>query len=396
MAKVSPGSIKYMIYAKFEAEGRVEKPDVVGALFGQTEGLLGKELELRELQKEGKVARIEVKVDHKGGKTTGEINIPTSLNKSETTLIGAAIETIEKVGPTEADVEIEKIEDVRKNKRDYILERAGELLEGIEQEMPGAKEITRNLEEKSREGKIQKYGDENLPAGNLEGDEIIIVEGRADVVNLLRHNVNNAIGMDGTKLPEGVKKLSKKKKAILFVDGDRGGKLIAKNVIDNADIDKIAFAPDGKEVEELTYKEIHSALKKKIPVEEFSKGKKSGKKKSKKSKKGKKSKKSKKSKKKQKKKVDVDKKEDKLKEYLDEVEDSKCVLLLGNDLKQVGKAKTKRKIFSELKKADENVYCLVSDRASKSVIKAAEKFDVDNIVANNFAFSSKKVNMISL
>ena len=33
MAKISPVSIKYMIYAKFEADGMVEKPDVIGAVF---------------------------------------------------------------------------------------------------------------------------------------------------------------------------------------------------------------------------------------------------------------------------------------------------------------------------------------------------------------------------
>ena len=119
MGKISPVSIKYMIYGKFSAEGAVEKPDVIGALFGQTEGLLGAELELRELQKEGKIGRIEVNLQTAESKTTGEIQIPTCLDKSETTIIAAAIETIDRIGPTEAKIAIEKIEDVRGNKRDY-------------------------------------------------------------------------------------------------------------------------------------------------------------------------------------------------------------------------------------------------------------------------------------
>jgi len=63
MAKVSPVSIKYMIHGNLVAEGALEKPDVIGALFGQTEGLLGSELDMRELQKEGKIGRIEVSLE---------------------------------------------------------------------------------------------------------------------------------------------------------------------------------------------------------------------------------------------------------------------------------------------------------------------------------------------
>jgi DNA primase len=376
MAKISPVSTKYMIYAEFEATGRVEKPDVVGALFGQTEGLLGKNLELRELQKEGKVGRIKVEVESKKSKTTGKINVPSSLNKTETTLVAAAIETIEKIGPSEAKVNVKKIEDVRKNKRDYILKRAESLLESIEQEMPRAKEMTRDLKTKSRESKLTKYGKEKLPAGDLSGDEIIVVEGRADVLNLLRCGVDNVIAMDGTKLPEGIKKLSKEKKAVLFVDGDRGGKLIARNAIDNADIDQVVFAPDGKEVEELSYKEIHTSLRKRTSAQDFL-----GKKSRKKSKsKGEK---------------EINKNKEELKKKLKKVEDTKKALFLDNQLKVISKVST-RGAFSKLKKLGSKVNTVIVDIATKGIIKAAEKNNVENIIANNFAFSSEKVNMISL
>jgi len=268
MAKVSPVSIKYMIYASFKAQGPLEKPDVIGALFGQTEGLLGTELEMRELQKEGKIGRIEVDLEVVDGKSVGEIRLPSALDKSETTLIAAALETIDRIGPTEAVIEINKIEDVRGEKRSKILERAKSLLEGLE----GGNEIgemSRTLKEETRAAKIQEYGDEKLPAGDLSGEEIIVVEGRADVVNLLKNRVNNVIGMNGTKLPLEIAKLGKEKILTLFVDGDRGGKLIAKNVSDNANIAYIAVAPDGKEVEELMGKEILMALRKRIPTNEF-------------------------------------------------------------------------------------------------------------------------------
>ena len=128
MAKISPVSIKYMIHASLIAEGALEKPDVIGALFGQTEGLLGADLEMRDLQKEGKIGRIEVELERKDRKTFGKIKIPTALDQSETTLIAAAVETIERVGPSDAQIEVENIEDVRGSKRDYILERAKKLI----------------------------------------------------------------------------------------------------------------------------------------------------------------------------------------------------------------------------------------------------------------------------
>jgi len=269
MAKVSPASIKYNISALFESEGLLEKPDVIGALFGQTEGLLGSDLELRELQKEGKIGRIDVELTAEGGKSKGEITIPSALDKAETTIIAAALETIEKIGPTNAKITILEIEDVRGSKRDYIMERAKQLLAGIKGGELESQEIGQELRESSRTMKITSYGDNKLPAGDLSGNEITVVEGRADVVNMLKHNITNVIGMDGTKFPAEITTLGQEKELTLFVDGDRGGKLIATNVCNNAKIAYIAQAPDGKEVEELAGKELHLAIRKRVTPEEF-------------------------------------------------------------------------------------------------------------------------------
>ncbi len=268
MAKISPVSIKYMIHLNFLAEGALEKPDVIGAIFGQTEGLLGADLEMRELQKEGKIGRIEVHLEKEGSKTKGKILVPTALDQSETALVGAAIETIDRIGPCDAHIEVEKIEDVRGNKREYILERAKKLME----ELTGAadsREISRAVVESVKASKINEYGEEKVPCGDISGKELIVVEGRADVLNLLRAGVENVIAMNGTKLPKSVAELTKGKETTLFVDGDRGGKLIIQNVVENANVDYIAMAPDGKEVEELTKKEILMSLRKKMPVEEY-------------------------------------------------------------------------------------------------------------------------------
>ncbi len=383
MAKISPIAIKYMIHANLVADSLVEKPDVIGAIFGQTEGLLGSDLEMRDLQKEGKIGRIEVFLKTEDGKTTGKIEIPSALDKAETTLIAAAIETIERVGPSNAKIQIERIEDVRGSKREYILERAKSLLKSIEEGMPKTREIAENLKVGARIRKLREYGEEKLPAGNLESDDIIVVEGRADVINLLRNGIENVIGMDGTKLPEAIKELSYDKEVTLFVDGDRGGKLIAKNVIDNARIDYIAFAPDGKEVEELTEKEILTSLRKKIPVQEFLKN--SGKRRRQYFKK--------RVVRDTEEKVDLDSK--KLKKFLEDVENSRLAILLDKNLKVISKTSTKS-LFSTLNRMRRKTYVIIVDKATPSVIKAAEENNVENIVAKNFTSSSKRINLISL
>jgi len=271
MAKISPTSIKYSIIADFVAEGPFQKPDVIGALFGQTEGLLGSDMELRELQKEGKIGRIEVDLTTEGGKTTGEINIPSALDKTETTIIAAALETIDKIGPTDAKITIRDISDVRGSKRDYIMERAKALLAGISNEGMDSTEMETELRESTRISKAVEYGPEGLAAGpNIDDEkELIVCEGRADVVNMLKYGIKNVIGMQGTKFPKTITTLGETKELTLFVDGDRGGNLIAQNVCDNAKVVYIAQAPDGKGVEELTQKELLQALRKKVPAKVF-------------------------------------------------------------------------------------------------------------------------------
>ena len=396
MAKISPVSIKYMIHAKFEATGPVEKPDVIGALFGQTEGLLGAELELRDLQKEGKIGRIEVETETNAGKTSGKIFIPTALDKSETSLIAAAIETIDRVGPTEAQITIEKIEDVRGNKREFILDRAKKLLEGMESST-SSREISESLKSASRASKVQEYGEEKLAAGDLDGEEIIVVEGRADVMNLLENRVNNVICMNGTKLPPSIIELSKKKSITLFVDGDRGGKLIAKNVIENAQIDFIAFAPDGKEVEELSGKEILVSLRKRIPAKEFSFSSFSKEENHNYNGYHKESyKESYKEEKIEKKAVEVDK--EKLRKILkDKVEGSEKAFLFDDNLnviKSVAKAKAVAEI--DRVKIGSVAVIAIDGKATKSVVGAAEDAGCNYIAAKNFVdVGQSKIEFIS-
>ncbi|RLF15991.1 MAG: DNA primase [Thermoprotei archaeon] len=268
-----PVTAKYVIHARLEVEGVVEKPDVIGAIFGQTEGLLGPDLDLRELQKTGRIGRINVELKERGGKTIGRITIPSSLDRVETALIAALVETVDKVGPYSARIRVERIEDLRTKKRQWVIERAKEiLLKWEREEMPDIRKIVERILREVTELEVIKYGKEELPAGPDvdKSDILIIVEGRADVVNLVRHGYKNVIAIGGaTKIPKTIIDLSKRKTTIAFVDGDRGGDLILRELLKVAKIDYVARAPPGKEVEELTAKEIAKCLKNKISAGEY-------------------------------------------------------------------------------------------------------------------------------
>ena len=271
MGKIAQVSSKYIVHASIQINGIVDKPDVIGAIFGQTEGLLGAELELRELQRSGRIGRIEVNVETKTGKSKGEIIIPSSLDKAETAIVAAALEIIQRIGPCNAKIVVENIEDVRISKRQTVIERAKELLKTMmDLQMPDSQELADEVAYSVRVMEITEYGKGKLPAGPAidESDEIIVCEGRADVINLLKQGFKNAIAIGGTGVPPEIADLCKKKTVTLFVDGDRGGDLIIKEMLGVAEVDYITKAPDGKEVEELTKKEIHKALRARVASEQ--------------------------------------------------------------------------------------------------------------------------------
>lgn len=421
MGKISPPSIKYIIYANFSAEGVVEKPDIIGAIFGQTEGLLGEELELRELQKKGKIGRIDATLEVKDSKTTGIVEIPSSLDKTETTIIAAAIETIDRIGPCDAKFEIKTIEDVRSSKREYIIERAKKLMEKFQGEAPELKVIQQDIVNHSRISKVREYGKELLAAGpDIEiADEIIVVEGRADVVNLLKAGIKNVISMNGTSMPQTIKDLGKEKKLIIFVDGDRGGLLIAKDALTTTNVFAIARAPDGKEVEELTEKEIMNCLRNKMSVEDFAKrylkSKKEKIKDRKESRKEVIGTKIKEIKRKDKEIIETQKTEPRLlktelsdeiieknmqtlQRLLYEINGTKSALVIGinndGDFKVIKKTSL-NEIPRALLRTRDAIGLVIDGTASLNIIRAAEKSKCNFIVAKNFTTTSHAVKLIS-
>lgn len=323
---------KYLIQTTIETDGVVERPDVVGAVFGQTEGILDEELDLRELQKNGKIGRINVNVKSEKGKSKGTISIPSSLSKKKTAMIAAALETIDRVGPCEAVIQVDQVQDIREAKRNFIKQRAEEIVKSIK-EVKEVKKPTERRKKSSQGRKVEKY--KGQPAGPTasESDAIIIVEGRSDVINLLKYGIKNTFAIEGTNVPPVISEISKDKTTTAFLDGDRGGDLILKELLQVADLDYVARAPDGKNVEDLSGDDIRDALKDKKPVEKVSL---------------------------EKDKKSEEKETKKLVKIANDLQGTLKANLLDKDLEKVGETKV-RDLSSTLKDSEEDLKAVVFD-----------------------------------
>ena len=267
------GIVKYHVKLKFDVDGLVEKADIIGAIFGQTEGLLGPEMNLNELQKVSKVGRIEVNVDTKSNSARGDALIPMSTDISTAALIAAAIESIDKVGPFQAKFSLVGIDDIRAIKKKVIVDRAKKIVqEWATKTISEGEEMLKDVYDASKPGRLTTFGKAQLACGVgvFDSDWIILVEGRADVINLLRAGYDNSIAIEGAKIDETILKLTQGKRTIAFIDGDRAGDLILKELQGLVDIEKVYRAPAGREVEECTPLEISEILK---DVEQFIKDK---------------------------------------------------------------------------------------------------------------------------
>jgi DNA primase len=266
MAKTYVNTVKYQITIDFTIDGIVDKHDIIGAVFGQSEGLVGEEMDLRELQKAGKIGRIEVNAETKSGKSVGTVTLPSSMDKIQTSLLAAAIETVDKVGPCESTFQTVSVTDMRESKRKTIKDRAQEILARMAETETETSEMAEEVRLGLRSAELTSIGRERLAAGPdaKTADSVVLVEGRADVLALLKYGIKNVIGLDGSKIPKSIGNIVKGKEVTVFVDGDRGGELLIKNLEGVIQIHHVASAPDGKEVEELTQKEILSALRKKM------------------------------------------------------------------------------------------------------------------------------------
>ena len=203
--------------------------------------------------------------------------------------------------------------------------------------------------------------------------------------------MNNVIGMNGTKLPREIAILGKEKEITLFIDGDRGGRLIANNVISNANIAYVATAPDGKEVEELAGKEILIALRRKIRAGEYLKrsgnsvyngnGN------------------STETKEIESKEVETEFKGD-LKEAVKNkfasIKGTKSAVLVDGNFDIIRRVSA-REVARSVGHSRNKIFAVVIDgSATKSIIESCEEQGVKHLAATNFSDSSDKLNLISL
>ncbi len=258
------GIVKYLVRLRFEVDGVVERADVIGAIFGQTEGLFGPEINLNELQKSWKVGRIEINLESNNDRTRGEVIVPMSTDVGTAALIAAAVESVDKVGPCSARFTMEAIDDVRATKRKQIVDRAKLIVrEWSSKTSSEGENVLKDVTESTKRARVINYGLENLPAGpGVYSSELVyLVEGRADVVLFLRAGIENVVALEGTSVPDSIIELGKKKRLVAVLDGDRGGDLIEKELAQVARVEKVIRAPSGKEVEDLTPIDVINMLK---------------------------------------------------------------------------------------------------------------------------------------
>ena len=262
-------SAKYLIHAQITANGVVERSDVVGAIFGQTEGLLGDELEIRELQESSKLGRIDVEIDSEGGRSHGQVTIASGLDRVETAILAASLETIDRVGPCRASLEVVDLEDVRQAKRREVVERATSLLEEFDDSVLSSHELIEEVRRRARTERITEF--EGYPAGPrvADSDAIIVVEGRSDVLRLLQFGIKNAVAVEGTDVPDAIARLTTERTVTAFLDGDRGGELILKELAQVGNVDYVAFAPTDTSVEDLSREDVMAALREKVEFDKL-------------------------------------------------------------------------------------------------------------------------------
>jgi DNA primase len=258
------GIVKYHVKLSFEVDGLVERADIIGAVFGQTEGLLGPEMNLNELQRVSKVGRIEVEITTTENTTSGTALLPMSTDVDTCALIAAAIESIDKVGPFDSKFKLDSIDDVRASKKEDIVRRAKEIKQKWSTKSVSEGDTMLKDVHEGSSGKVTTYGPNKLPCstGIFDSPWIILVEGRADIINLLRAGYDNALAIEGARIDESIKDLCvKKDKVVAFLDGDRAGGFILKELKSVVNIDLELRADDGVEVEELTPQRIADILK---------------------------------------------------------------------------------------------------------------------------------------
>jgi DNA primase len=259
--------LQNIIQISIEIAGRVTQSDIIGAVFGQTEQVLGDTLDLRKLQKEGKLGRIEVHTEYNDKGTLGTITIPSHMDTTNTVIIAAALETIEKIGPCQAKAKVSKIENIKEIKVKEIIAHAKEVLKKFMSVSIDSQELIDKVNSEMKMSQATEY--KGIVCGpNLQyHDELFFVEGIREVQNLLKTGIKNVAAFGDMSNKETLKELAEKYEIIALVD--RGKTHLVKQLMEFADIDNFA-TPDGHgKIHALNSKELHKAIRNYVSTEQL-------------------------------------------------------------------------------------------------------------------------------
>ncbi len=261
--------IQNIIHISIEIAGRVTQSDIIGAVFGQTEQVLVEDLDLRKLQKEGKLGRIEVETQYNDEGSIGTITIPSHMDNTNTVIIAAALETIEKIGPCKATAKVRDIENINGLKVREIVAHAKQVLQKFMEVSIDSQELIDKVNDEMRMEQAEKYGEEGVLCGpKIENyEELIFVEGGEELRNMLKNGIKNVVAFEDLSKRKTLTELGEKKEIIVFVD--KGREYLVKRLMEFADIDNFSTPEDYKKIKEMGSKELHKALRGYVSAEQI-------------------------------------------------------------------------------------------------------------------------------
>ena len=261
--------VQNTIKIEIQVLGRVNQSDIIGAVFGQTEDVLGDALELRKLQKQNLIGRIEVDTEYTSDGTRGIITIPSHMDRTNTVIIAAALETIKKIGPCKAKARILKIENIKEIKIKKIIEHAKKVLEKFMNISIDSQELIDKVSSEVRMSQHIEYGDEKLVTGpNIDKfDDLIFVETLADLKNMLKYGIKNVVAFDDMSKKDTLKELADKHEIMVFVN--KGKEFLVKKLLEFADVDSYTKPEMNKRIHDLESKEIYKAIRSAISTEQI-------------------------------------------------------------------------------------------------------------------------------
>ncbi len=255
--------VQNIVNIEIKVYGRVTQSDIVGAVFGQTEDVLGKELELRNLQKTNQIGRIEVRIEFDGTNTIGIITIPSYMDRTMTVIIAASLETINKIGPCRAEARVKDIENIKSIKIRQIINHAKKVLEKFMSISVSSQELIDEVVNEVRMSRVEKYGREGMEVlcgpDIADSDQLIFVESLADLRNLLKAGINNVVAFEDCSKTETLREIAEKHEVIIFIN--KGKDYLVRKICEFADADSFTRPDVDKRISELESKELFKAIR---------------------------------------------------------------------------------------------------------------------------------------